>query len=405
MNTIELSLSPSYVPHWGLKEAIREILANARDEELNGHDMHIAHVDGMLLVSSRGATLTRQSLLLGESVKAEGVGRRFGEGYKLACLVLCRMKRGITILSGAESWTPRIGRSENFGSDVLMFDIERGRTPTRHAVRFAVEVTDKEWSDTQWRCLWLSGQDEEKIEVESGTILLHPRRKRHLYHGGNFVCQLPDEYEHGYDLADVQLDRDRLVADPFSLSWELRNVWQQAIGGGKRASPLLVDSIEAGSRDIGHLSGDALGQDQLDSIAYAWRDKHGSAVPAAPADTALIQRAGRKAIVVEGPGLEVLRAAVGGAESFEGTVDSTWGRDSLGVDEARVLQRVGTLLDCDGTLVAAQFLDDTPTRLIGGRLHIARHLLGNFKNTLLAVARALGEADERLADIVERFTD
>ena len=84
-----LSLTRGYVVSWGLREAVREIIQNALDSD---SDFGYAIDGDTLTVISRYASLSPQTLLLGSSNKGGDISSigQFGEGYKLALLVLTR---------------------------------------------------------------------------------------------------------------------------------------------------------------------------------------------------------------------------------------------------------------------------------------------------------------------------
>ena len=92
--TYELSLVKTYVSRWGMAEAVRELIQNALDSESPFIYEFEREADGLwaLRLTSEFTVLTPQTLLLGTTSKAEAedaIGS-FGEGYKIAFLVLTR---------------------------------------------------------------------------------------------------------------------------------------------------------------------------------------------------------------------------------------------------------------------------------------------------------------------------
>lgn len=96
MKTIELSLSPKYVSGWGVEEAVREILQNAIDQKADGAEVSVSYDRETLSILTDGARLKTSTLLLGESGKDDEryIGK-YGEGYKLALLVLTRERKPV----------------------------------------------------------------------------------------------------------------------------------------------------------------------------------------------------------------------------------------------------------------------------------------------------------------------
>lgn len=121
MSKYELSMVSAYVQNWDYKDAIREIIQNAIDQSVDddGYDISYHRSDNCLVISTKDGALKRSSLLLGNTTKSnnEDTIGQFGEGYKLALLVLARDgKRTIIENPGAEEiWTPAIVKSRKWG--------------------------------------------------------------------------------------------------------------------------------------------------------------------------------------------------------------------------------------------------------------------------------------------------
>ena len=89
MKKYELSLSRNYVSSWGIEEAIRELLQNAKDS--NGEDViDIDKSSGTITITNKNTSIPSSTLLLGNTSKGDDLDKigQFGEGYKLALLVL-----------------------------------------------------------------------------------------------------------------------------------------------------------------------------------------------------------------------------------------------------------------------------------------------------------------------------
>src|SRR5258708_26276899 len=99
-----LPISPNYVAHWGLWESVREIFQNALDEQTRDPRCvaGIKYENGILRITSANTILNPKSLLLGATTKADDKNQRgkYGEGYKLAALVLVRMGYSVSIQTG-----------------------------------------------------------------------------------------------------------------------------------------------------------------------------------------------------------------------------------------------------------------------------------------------------------------
>lgn len=247
--TLELTINPAYVRNWGVWEAIRELVQNGLDSHDQGNDLTIERGGGAsktIYIRNAGTTLARSTLLLGSTSKDDGASRgKFGEGYKLAFLVLARNGIEVQLRTGSEMWTPFVEKSETFGSDLLKVKI-RPQPKFENKVEVQIHgVSDEDWKTIQERLINVPGLPDTQvtaskmIEVGRDRILLDERFRSKLFCRGIFVSRLPDEYVYGYDLADVSLDRDRKAPEV----WSLRSEISSAIRGAVERSLLNAGDL------------------------------------------------------------------------------------------------------------------------------------------------------------------
>lgn len=116
MSEYSYMISPSYCKNWTVKEAIREILANALD---TGTKVDMGWADGETVVRDRGDGMAAKALLIGETTKTEKEIGQFGEGLKIAALVLARNGRKFSVRSNGSEYTFALKESKDFGTSVL----------------------------------------------------------------------------------------------------------------------------------------------------------------------------------------------------------------------------------------------------------------------------------------------
>jgi hypothetical protein len=87
VDTLAYPLSPDYVKSWTRVRGLCELIANALDED---RDATVAWADGVLTITDTGPGIPEEGLILGYSTKTDAQIGQFGEGKKLACLVLAR---------------------------------------------------------------------------------------------------------------------------------------------------------------------------------------------------------------------------------------------------------------------------------------------------------------------------
>ena len=100
MKKLELTIASNYVPTWTVVDAVRELFQNALDQ--GDYTWHFAA--GTLTLTNCNTSLSTSSLLLGTSTKAGDLATvgQFGEGYKIATLVLLRSGKQVGHAVGAD---------------------------------------------------------------------------------------------------------------------------------------------------------------------------------------------------------------------------------------------------------------------------------------------------------------
>jgi hypothetical protein len=223
MNRVyELPLSPDYVRHWGVPEAVRELIQNAIDSSA---EFEYALLPEGLVLRSRGVTLDPSTLVLGVTSKAEddrAIGS-FGEGYKIALLVLARLNKPVAVVNGSVVWQPEFRQSMQFGTRLLHI-VERPHTSDSGDLEFRIFGLDHdEMGAVVESCLLMQPPMDDAIVVPQGRIL--PSRPGKLYVGGLFICDT--ELEFGYDVRPqfITLERDRQTVSSWDLQTLTRDMW------------------------------------------------------------------------------------------------------------------------------------------------------------------------------------
>lgn len=251
MKTYELPMTRSYVRHWGVAKAVQELLQNAIDSSAPFEHEFAEGAKGKttLHITSRGITLPATTLLLGSTSKAEddsSIGS-FGEGYKIALLVLTRLGYTVVVRNGDKLWCPEFRMSETFGDEVLVIDEHELTGREEHSLTFTVGgLSDEDVIAISSSCLQM--QDLENVhgavvKCPQGRILSN--RPGKLYVNGLFVCDT--EFKYGYDVKPeyLKLERDRQTVSAFDLAWVTKEMW---FSTGK--SELIASLIADGCADL-----------------------------------------------------------------------------------------------------------------------------------------------------------
>lgn len=305
--TYELPLAREYVRHWGLKEAVRELLQNAIDSDSPFE--HTFEGDA-LTITSRLASLEPSTLVLGTTSKAEDDGKigSFGEGYKIALLVLARLGYPVHVLNDGRLWTPTFRRSTTFGAEVLCIE-ERPFICT--GLSFVVSgLTDEDIDAIRGSCLLMQEPVTDAIETLQGNIL--PSHPGKLYVSGLFVCDTQLAY--GYDIRPkyLRLERDRQTVSTFDLQWLTKDMWFATQQFDRVAEMITADVPDVKYAEHGC-------PELLKEACYqAFIKQHpGGVIAKSPEDLQqLVARGMKKTVYIN----QTLHACVSGAKSYQPTL-------------------------------------------------------------------------------------
>lgn len=238
IKTYELPLSRDYVRHWGLAEAVKELLQNAIDSD---SPFEYSFGDGCLTITSRYSQLNVRTLVLGATSKADAADKigSFGEGYKIALLVLTRLGKRVSVLNGDRLWLPHFRSSEVFDAEVFAINDDLSTEPNNGVVFQINDLSEQEQDAIRQSCLMMQPPMTDVIGTTRGMIL--PSRPGKLYVGGLFVCNTKLVY--GYDVLPeyLRLERDRKTVDGFDLKWLVKDMWLATERWGQIAQMLLDD--------------------------------------------------------------------------------------------------------------------------------------------------------------------
>ena len=210
---IEYPISANYCKSWTVREAIREIIANARDEG----EFIIRWDDGRATIQDFGKGIAKQFFVLGEGEsKADTQIGQFREGLKIAGLVMAREGRQMQGNTLAYTFAFSMGLSEAFDCPVVM--LELNDAPTTIGTIISFQCTKDEMEDA--KALFLP-DDVAKAEC----LLSDGNQKGKLYINGVYVQTIKSLF--GYNIIDKSAaNRDRSVLDTGSVNKAIARIWQ-----------------------------------------------------------------------------------------------------------------------------------------------------------------------------------
>lgn len=228
---IHLPISTNYVGHWGFWESVREILQNAIDT--GDYSVNELRTSGIIKINSNAGAMDLSTLMLGESSKRDDSSKigKYGEGYKLALLVLCRLGHDVLIKNGVDCWRVSIDKHPQLNSDCLAIEVIKNTYIDEQEdteVSFVISgLRSDHFEIIRANYLGESMCDFNVIAENEGSYCFEYddyEEVRKVFIGGLFVCDLPEDknYRYSYNFAaDVlELDRDRKTVDTFYLQYE-----------------------------------------------------------------------------------------------------------------------------------------------------------------------------------------
>lgn len=245
---IELSISENYVLDWGVEHAVREILQNAIDQsvKIENNDMGIDVSGDMLLISNKVSSLSRSTLTLGSSSKTDeddSIGK-FGEGYKLALLVLLRNGIDVVIhnFSEKETWIPEIKYSNTYRANVLVISIYKEfmtKLPHGDLVFQLTGISDPQKVIDS--VMLNENKYTEVIKTSKGKILTGGE-SGNIYVNGLFVAKRSgNELEDSYSFSPkyLKIGRDRNLIDNFDLKTLVASIRCEGLDVEKNANDII----------------------------------------------------------------------------------------------------------------------------------------------------------------------
>jgi hypothetical protein len=256
MPKFQYMVTEEYVRDWRVQHALREILANGVDAEIEmSAPLHVNHnpAKKVLLIKNDRAKLDIKALYFGGTSKA-GSDRtigQYGEGLKLALLVLARNGIPVKVHNDDEDWKATIEPDSN-GIRVLTIHTRKAATPTG-AVEVEVSGVDFDlWSEVRDMFLRLL-PPQKTLKTNYGTILFDPDRVGKYYVRGVFISAQP-RAAFGYDFANLTVGRDRVSFNSADAEQTIADMWDEAVTRAEEVARPLFEALRSDAQDLSGFS-------------------------------------------------------------------------------------------------------------------------------------------------------
>ena len=261
---IELTITPNYVSDWNFCDAVRELIQNGIDQETldseNAFDISYDEEEKTLQLCSPKSSLEINTLLLGCSTKTDNsdtVGQ-FGEGYKIAALVLNRIGKTFTVYNNSknEIWISSFEKSKVFGEPVLTFKIFDNITENEGLIIEIENVEFEEYKELFNVWLDMPGNEQyKKIETTYGWIFTDKDMQGKVFVNGLAIESKSDKH-FGYNFKPkyITLERDRKSCNSWDMSKITADMIAEALNIGSIDIEEIVTIVKSGSfSDINYL--------------------------------------------------------------------------------------------------------------------------------------------------------
>ena len=263
---IETTIATQYVPDWDVDKAIRELYANAVDvctdnesskmEMINFDYPDNTQTTNCLAIRTTDSEISRRHLAMGVSDKSADTIGNFGEGLKLACLVLARKGLNVKIFTGQECWNVTLAKHSQLGVTVLCYDISNDTTQScdeyfelegEGATTIYVTGNLSEKDINGCMSLTIDGYNYQTLHTtEFGEILEFEDGKKRLFVGDMFICELHSEYSQSYNFKPnfITLNRDRALPNMADVGSCAVRAWIESKDYHKLSMMIVDDARE-----------------------------------------------------------------------------------------------------------------------------------------------------------------
>lgn len=320
MAKIQYMVTEDYVRDWQLQEALREILSNGIDAEVElSAPLNVIHNPRtkILLVRNDRAKLDVKALYFGGTTKAGNTSLvgQYGEGLKLALLVLARNGVPVKVRNDDEVWTAKI-EPDAQGVRVLTIYTRKAETPTG-SVEVEIGNVDFDTWDVVRNMFLRLLPPQKAVKTEHGTILFDSDRVGKFYARGVFVSEQKNS-AFGYDFVELNVGRDRRSFNQTSAEIGISNMWGSALTRAEDVAAPLFEAMKADAKD---LSGFAwMNHDGLSAkLVELFKGEYGEdAYPVqGTAECAPLEFLGMRGVVLPRPLVMTLRRAMPAVETLQ----------------------------------------------------------------------------------------
>lgn len=273
---INYAMTRDYRSEWGIIEALRELAQNCVDnrEHESTYEARNVGYTGTVNIITKGFVLPLNTLALGVSEKPNGAIGGFGEGLKLAMLILTRagccpvLVSGDNVITGGFELHPILG--------VETFCLTVGKTD-KHVpmLHITCNIPPKLIPELQQKVTMFS---DNPLPVPTGAPELLPELlpdidPGHIYVGGLWVCEMPHfKYSYNFPPDQLELGCDRKVASDYGVAWHTTKTWINKLNEDPQ---LVLELLTSDAIDVAYFENHCT-PDQAKTVTTAFVERFGA---------------------------------------------------------------------------------------------------------------------------------
>lgn len=222
-NKIVYPIARSYVEHWDVNQAGRELMANALDMS---PDATIRFENGRCVIEDNGAGIERKHFVIGNSGKGDDQIGVFGEGFKMASLVLARENRDMLIETVGYDYRPALEMSKEFSTEIFCFRYEKNSRKKGTVISFKANEKDVD----KIRSLFICFDDEVKYLDRTPVIDIIQDDNSAIYVNGLLSTTINSLFSYNIKGDKTIVDsRDRNHVDETRLTQVLKDYYDNTV--------------------------------------------------------------------------------------------------------------------------------------------------------------------------------
>ena len=238
---IDYNMSRDYCSDWTATDAIREIVQNALD---SGQNYECDILEKEISVLTKNTVLSPRVFSMGVSEKSEGAIGKYGEGFKIAMLVLTRLGHNPLIFTGNYTVSGLFKEHEFTGVETFCLRVEDSYT-VFDGTQFVCSSVNIDVEDVQSKILPFTIKDmamPDKVDIWQD-------RPGEIFVNGLFVTKADLVFGYNFAPSNIDLNRDRNMVG--GLYWQLAQYYGE-LGASK--AELLFNLVERDAPDVQDLS-------------------------------------------------------------------------------------------------------------------------------------------------------